>query len=325
MPNQLNSGELIASISADLADNNAGKISAEDVRHNMEDLAFSINKIVASGDSDVEFPFFNPLRVSASDSTSPSAGADHGDAIIESGVFFPNAPTVANRTKRQVEPWLGDESIDHGEISGLADDDHLQYYNRLGVDAARGNALLGNMPTDDKWINTSGIDNVGIQFEQTSPDATEQKINVSGEIHFINDNSVMPDTAKGLARAWCNFDASGVGNVPVIRSWYNIHSVERLDQGKLRITFPSGTFENNNYVAVGFANGTTTAASQEDFSVNTVGCVVREGDDNPNMRTVTYTIKNENGDYVDSHHCDFVAYGYSPLESSGTPPLAIGL
>ena len=43
MPTMKSSGDLINSISADLADNNAGLISAEDVRHNMEDIAFSIN------------------------------------------------------------------------------------------------------------------------------------------------------------------------------------------------------------------------------------------------------------------------------------------
>ena len=51
MATMKSSGDLIASISSDLADNNAGLISAQDVRHNMEDTAFSINRIVASGDT----------------------------------------------------------------------------------------------------------------------------------------------------------------------------------------------------------------------------------------------------------------------------------
>ena len=51
MPTMKNSGDLISSISSELADNNAGLISAYDVRHNMEDIAFSRNKIVASGDT----------------------------------------------------------------------------------------------------------------------------------------------------------------------------------------------------------------------------------------------------------------------------------
>jgi hypothetical protein len=329
MPNQLTSGELIASINLDLADNNAGAISAFDVRHNMEDIAFSINKIVASGDTEVEFPFFNPVKLSIADASSPTAGAGPGDLIAESGLFFPNADDVTKQAKRQTEPWLGDTGIDHDNLQNLGNDTHTQYYNRLGVDAARANALLGNMATDDKWINTSGIDSVGFQFVQTTPDATGQKINVSGEMHFINDNSVLPDTAKGVAKAWCTFDASGVGNAPVVRSYYNIESIQRLGQGKLRITFASGVFASNDYVALGTSNATNASGSQEDFTVNTVGLVLREGNDGPDdgttKRTVTYVIRNENGDYVDSERCDFVAYGYSPGESSGTPPTMIGL
>lgn len=329
MPNQLNSGELITSIQTDLADNNAGLISAFDVRHNMEDIAFSINKIVASGETEVEFPFFNAVKISKADSVSPTAGASNGDLIVESGIFFPNADDVTKRAKRQTEPWLGDTGINHDNLQNLGNDTHLQYYNRLGVAAGRGNALLGNMATDQYWINSSGIPGVGFQFVQTNGGATEQDINVSGHMRFMRDNSIIPNTAKGVAKAWCNFDASGVGNVPVIRSWYNIESIERLDQGKLKITFTSGVFDSNSYVAVGTSNATTASGSQEDFTVNTVGLVLREGNDGPDdgttKRTLTYTIRNENGDYVDSQICDLIVYGYSPAETSGTPPTMIGL
>ena len=227
MPTMKTSGELIASISSDLADNNAGLISAFDVRHNMEDIAFSINRIVASGDTDEEFPFFNVLRVSKSDSAGDPdpivASQTHGDLVVESGIFFPFADTVSLRTKRQTEPWLGAGSIDHGELeqSSLADDDHHQYLHRDGVSlVGRGNAMRGNFAMDQFWFNTSGIENVGLQFVQTSPDAIEQEINVSGQLNFLRDNSFIPNTAKGFAKAWINFDASGtfdgVENLPVV-------------------------------------------------------------------------------------------------------------
>lgn len=329
MPNQLSSGDLIASIQTDLADNNAGLISAFDLRHNMEDIAFSINRVVASGDTEVEFPFFNAVKVSRADSGGDTAGAGNGDLIVESGIFFPNADDAPKQTKRQTEPWLGDTGIDHGSLQNLANDTHLQYYNRLGVDAARANALLGNMATDQQWVNSSGIAGVGFQFVQTNGAATEQDINTSGNIKFMRDNSIIPNTAKGVAKAWCTFDASGVGNVPVVRSWYNIESIERLAQGKLKVTFNSGVFVENSYVALGTANATTASGSQEDFTVNTVGLVMREGnvgpDDGSTKRTLTYVIRNENGDYVDSQICDLVVYGYSPSETSGTPPTMIGL
>lgn len=329
MPNQLNSGELITNIQTDLADNNAGLISAFDVRSNMEDIAYSINKIIASGETEVEFPFFNAVKISKVDSVSPTAGADHGDLIVESGIFFPNAEDATKQAKRQTEPWLGDTGINHDNLQNLSNDTHTQYYNRLGVDAARANGLLGNMATDQNWINTSGIEGVGFQFVQTNGSATEQDINTSGNIKFTRDNSVIPNTAKGLAKAWCSFDASGVGNAPSVRSWYNIESIERLAQGKLKITFTSGVFDSNEYTAIGTSNATNASASQEDFTVNTVGLVLREGnngpDDGSTKRTVTYVIRNENGDYVDSERCDLVVYGYSPAETSGTPPTMIGL
>ena len=49
-----NTGDLLSSINADLADNNAGLISAEDVRHNLADAVESINLIVSSGDFDTK-------------------------------------------------------------------------------------------------------------------------------------------------------------------------------------------------------------------------------------------------------------------------------
>lgn len=328
MPSRLNANDLINRIGSDLADNNAGLISAFDVRRNMEDTVYSINSIVASGDTEVEFPFFNAVKISKADATSPTTGAGNGDLIVESGIFFPNADDTAKRTKRQTEPWLGDSQINHDNLQNLGNDTHLQYYNRLGIDAGRANALLGNMATSNRWINTSGVSNVGFRFSQTNANATQQDILTNGHIRFTGDNSVIPNTAKGVAKAWCNFDASGVGNVPAVRSWYNIESIQRLGQGKIKITFASGVFSSNDYVALGVSNGTNASGSQEDFTVNTVGLVMRQGnngpDDSVNKRTITYVIRNENGDYVDSEICDFVAYGYSPGESVGTPPVMLG-
>jgi len=326
MPNQLNSGEIITSIQADLADNNAGLISAYDIRHNMEDIAFSINKIVASGDTETEFPFFNTVKISDVDAvSSTSTTATNGDLIVESGIFFPNAPV--NSTDRQDRPWLGEERIDHNNLNNLdAGDVHTQYYHRAGKDAPRAgsNALTGNMETSNVWINSSGIDNVGLKFVQTNPDATEQEIYVSGTMRWANtDNSVL-ENAKGVAKAWAYFSASGDGNAPEIYSWHNIDSIARKGEaGKLKITFSSGTFENNNFVAIGTSNGTTSSGNLLDMDVNTVSCVARSGDDGNMLRSVTYVIQDEAGQYVDGKVCSFVAYGYSPNETSGVKPTMI--
>jgi len=48
--------QLITNIQTELADNNAGLISAYDIRHNMEDIVDSINQIVASGDFNATTP-----------------------------------------------------------------------------------------------------------------------------------------------------------------------------------------------------------------------------------------------------------------------------
>jgi hypothetical protein len=311
------SGDLIASISLDMSDNNAGLISAEDVRHNMEDAAFSMNRIIASGDTDVVFPFFNDVRAKHD-----SVVGAKGRFIAESGVLFPNAPS--NPLKLQVEPFLGVAEIDHNALLNLdAGDVHTQYYNISGVDAAS-NVLQGNMPVGPYWINASGYDDVGFKFEPRSSDGKTQNILTSGTFKF-GDNSRIAN-AKGMAKAWLNFDASGVGldNEPVIRSWHNISGISRLAPGKLKITFSSGTFINNNYVAIGTSNAINATGSQEDFDVNTVGLVLREGnDDDTGLRTITYLIQNKGGEYVDSEICDFVAYGYEPTETSGTVPTAV--
>lgn len=310
MPTMKSSGDLIASISADLADNNAGLISAEDVRHNMEDIAFSINRVVASGDTDVKFPFYQNVR--AKKDTVANA---YGQFIPESGILFPNAPV--NSTELQVEPWLGTYKIDHNQLSNLAVGDvHTQYY---ALNGAR--ELTANFKAGNNWVNASGTDNVGFKFVPVDNHPT-QEIYVSGSMRW-GDNSTM-DNAKGAAKAWCNFNASGNldgnNNLPYVRSYHNISGITRLAPGKLKITFTSGTFRNNDYVCFGQANGRITAGSQEDFAINTVGITQRTGNDGTALRSCTFLILNEAGEYVDSEICDFVAYGYEPLESSGVTP-----
>tara|TARA_B100002019_G_scaffold213959_1_gene186570 strand:- start:4844 stop:5872 length:1029 start_codon:yes stop_codon:yes gene_type:complete len=337
MPNQLGSGAIIASIQNDLADNNAGLISAFDVRHNMEDIAFSINRIVASGDTATEFPFFHTVKISAEMATdATSVTATSGDMIVESGIFFPNAPI--NSTKRQNQPWLGPGEIEHGQLKAASliapNDDHTQYYH---IDGRR--ALTGNMSTANNWVNASGADDTGLKFVvDSATDETQQTILVSGytpsarasEAGFSNqggfkfiDNSIIPN-GKGMAKAWIHLNTSGTVSPyidrPQVFASHNISAVERVDAGKFNIIFTSGTFSHNEYVAIGTANGTTTDASREDFEVNTVGIVVREGDDGTALRSCQVAIKDTAGVYQDSEQVDIVFYGWSPDEVSGVYP-----
>ena len=55
--------DLTTRIDDDLANNNAGLISAADVRENMKDVAESITTVVGSGDFDAVTPFLKNVRI----------------------------------------------------------------------------------------------------------------------------------------------------------------------------------------------------------------------------------------------------------------------
>ena len=312
-----NSGELITSINGDLADNNAGLISAEDVRHNMRDIAFSINHIIASGDTDVQFPFFNDVR--AKHHSTPGVG---GRVYVESGIYFPNAPN--NDGVLQREPYPGAGQIPHSDLAGRhTGDQHTQYVPMGGWTTAN-RQMTGNLALGNQWIGASGDYHRGIKFAALDNGNDEVDILVSGD--FVFDDNCKISTGFSVAKAWLNFDASGVGTtVPVVRSYHNVSGVTKTAVGKFTITFNSGVFSNNNYVAIGTSNGTTSKDNMEDMDVNTVACVIREGnDDNDGLRTCTFVIQNDAGEYVDGKLNDFVAYGYDPNGTAGTAPTIVG-
>jgi len=68
MPTIQDSGAILISIGQDLADNNAGLISAQDVRHNMEDTVASIPNIVSLSDTENVYYFRNNVKVSGDSS-----------------------------------------------------------------------------------------------------------------------------------------------------------------------------------------------------------------------------------------------------------------
>lgn len=304
----LSKDQIKANIQSELADNNAGLISAYDVRHNMEDIVDSINQIVASGDFDATTPF------TASNVRAKIRNGQYGAFVAESGVIFPYGG-------RQLEAYPGPNSVQHNNLAGLtAGDPHTQYLPLGGSRIMSNNFGLGN-----SWINSSGnsqitsSDDRGLQFEYVS--ANVENINVGNKSTFVfdTDNSKM-STAKGTAKAWLNFDASGVGGIPEVKSYYNINELQKLDIGKYKIVFTSGTFRNNNYVALGSSNSRSTSNSNEDFQLNTVGIVTRSGDDAATLRSLTFCVLNSAGQYVDAQINDLVVYGLGVGEGSGTPP-----
>lgn len=307
------SGQLLANIASDLADNNAGLISAADVRNNLADTAASINIIVASGDTNTQFPFIYDVRAQVQNPG--TGGATGGSFIVESGLMFPNSPV--NSTSRQVQPFLGVDHLDHNSLANLTvGDPHTQY---LPVNGSR--PMQGNLPmTNGFWIGPSGNNNEGFKFIKKP---TGVDIITSGTQQY-GDGS-RQSSAKGISRAWLNFDASGVGNVPVVRASHNISKLERLAQGKFRITFNSGLFADNNYVVSALSNGTTGSGSQEDFENNQVACVIRTGDDGTALRTCTFVIMNNESTYVDGKINDFVAFGNQPNVTADATPTIVGI
>ena len=325
MPTMKSSGDLIASIGTDMADNNAGLISAEDVRHNMEDIAYSVNKIVASGDTMTEFPFYNNVRARSSDLATTAELSGTGIFIAESGIQFPNANTTV-----QIEPFLGISSLDHGSMAGLGDDDHPHYYNITGVSVAN-NVLQGNVPVGhSNWINASGYDNIGFKFVPVSPSGgravgaqgTDQEIYTSGTLRF-GDGSSLPN-AKGHAKAWVRFDGNNSQTNVDIYTYHNVSGVGKVGAGKYEIHFNSGIFDNPKHIlAVATANGTTASGSLEDMDVNSAVCVLRGPvGGNDHRQLATLAVQDEAGAYVDAKLIDVVFFGLEPGESSGVDTAA---
>lgn len=292
------SAQILANIASDLADNNSGAISAADVRNNMADTVESINAIVASGDTEVAYPFYKNVTIKHIAGTG-------GILRAESGVLFPNAPVNAGSLQR--EPWLGVANINHDQLTGLtAGDTHTQYLNVNGTRAMAGNLRM----THANWIGPSGNNGEGFRFALNATSGVQ--IFTSGTFIF-GDNSIIK-SGRGVAKAWINFDGSGVAGTPVVRSAYNVSQLTDVGAGKYRITFTSGVLRSNDYVAVGSSNARGTANSFEDFDRHTVGMVARSGID-PN-RQLSFVILNEQGQYVDGEVNNIVIFENGPNVSS---------
>lgn len=321
MPTIQDSGAILTSIGQDLADNNAGLISAEDVRHNMEDTVASIPNIVSLSDTENTYYFRNNVLVSG-DAGSIDGGAADKRFITEGGIQFPNTPVnyhPALTDNIQIEPYPGSGKLDHNLLTnrdGDSNDCHPQYLLETAGPSGgmRSNLRMRQNGVDPHWIGPSGLDDEGFQFTY---DGAVPVINSRARIVFA-DGSTAQDvngsgTAKGVAKAWCNFDASGTpAALPVIRSSYNIDSLQRVSKGVIKITFASGVFADNNYVAIGNSNANTGSGNYNAFDINTVGLLVREGDDATSLRSIHYVIRSDDNDLVDAEINDFVAFGLGP-------------
>lgn len=283
------SGEIYTNIQTDLADNNAGAISAADIRNNMSDIVESMNHIVASGNFNTITPFANDVKLQLNNGVG-------GKLIVGSGIEFLN-----NGGGTQLVPYPGPGGISHNDLTGLTSQNpHTQYMNVNGL-----NKAVSNIPMGSAWINSSGTltgapntNNRGFKFEHTDD---EEIIHVgsTSTVKFDVDNS-STTSGKGFAQAWLRFIGSGT---MAVMSSYNVSGVARGNDGQFTVYFNAGTFSDTNYVAVGNSNAIAGSGSAEDFDVNTVGMVYRDPD------FLTFYVKNDAGEYVNAAVNDLVVFG----------------
>lgn len=299
--------EIVTNITNDLADNNAGLISAADIRNNMLDVVDSINQIVASGNFDGDTPFVgNNVRIKINTDGATDA---YGSLIVESGVTF-----GANGERGfQLEAYPGPGQINHNDLAGKsAGNPHTQYLHVDGYNKATENVPLGNV-----WINSSGnladgpltTDDRGLSFEYTEYSVSGEIVHVgSGStVKFDLDNS-WTKSGKALAQAWVRFEGTS-GNV-FVNSSYNVDSIVHTDNGHYKIFFTPNTFDNASYLAIGMSNSIAGSGSAEDFDVNTVGIVERDKD------YLMFLVKSDDNEYVNAAINDLVVFG----NSSGVIP-----
>lgn len=299
---------LLSYISGVLPDNNAGMISAADVRNSIVDTVESIEAIVASGNFNSQTPFLNDVRLIMSNSNG-------GTLYVGSGIEFPGGA-------RQYVPYPGPGSIQHNSLTGLdAGDPHQQYLVSSGT-----RAMTGSLGMRNNWVNSSGSADPtstgrGLQFVYGSPTTETVNVGSGTNIKFLKDNSYM-NSARGVAKAWINFKASGVDGFPLVRDSFGVSGINKDATGKFTITFNSGVFADNNYVAVGSSNARGTSTNGTDFQTNTVGLSFRSGNDATSLRKLTFYVQDDGGQYVDADLNDLVVFGTEP-GGSGSPPVTV--
>ena len=295
--------DIKTNINNELADNNAGNISAYDVRHNMEDIVDSLIPIVSSGNFNTS-PFKgNNVRIGKKDDL-------YGELIVESGIRFDNG--TGTESDIQIVPFLGEAGINHNNLGNLTvGDPHTQYVNVNGIRAMERNLGLG-----DAWINSSGAtdglattyDNRGFQFEYVDSNNEVAHVGSKTTIKTDVDGSEMTSAVQ-VAQAYIRF--IGSGTMAVVDS-HNVSQLERYDDpGKFKVYFKAGLFDNGNYVCIANSNATSDNASPEDFDVNTAAVIERTAE------YVTFVVRNDAGQYVNAAVNDLVVYGRASGVTAG--------
>ena len=291
-------------INTRIANNNAGDISAEDVRLPMLDIVGNITYIVSTELTASEY-FQNNIQVG-----DVSQGSSCALLHLASGVTFEGHSTP------QTQPFLGVSNIQHNDLGGRGlDNCHSQYFLLTGA-----NNVVTQSFRNDGWISSSGVNSRGIQFTHDSDGDEFLNVASNTTVKFASDNSTL-DSSKGVARAWINFAASGVSEPVQVKAAYNVNSIERLSssEGKFKIKFKPGTLNDTNFVAIGSSNSSSDDGNPEDFNQNTVAIVDRGGlGTNASNHFVSFVVQNTSDNYVDAKVNDLVIYGAASGVTVGT-------
>lgn len=300
-------GTLHTEIGENLANNNSGDITAEDVRESIRDVLDSIPYIVAHANFNTTNAFQGNVRAEL-------VGGAEGLFIAESGVQFPSlgAGDAANNFNIQTVPYPGNENVDHNLLANLANgDEHTQYLNVNGQREMAGNLGLGSY-----WVNSEGNDgnntssNKGLRFQPDPDDGTVEVVHVGSQssVTFDADGSEV-DSAKGIAKAWVNF--SSTGGVITYRASYNIQSITYISPGQYTVQFKNPIPVP--YVAIGMSNARSNIGNEPydktNFDLNSVGVVDR------NENYVSFCVINSTSGqanaFVDAEINDLVIFGLS--------------
>jgi len=304
-------GTLLYDISNQLPDNNAGQISAKDVRETMFNLCESIPYVIASGDWDVaNKEFISDIRLRRSTVDSITSG---GTLLVQSGIVFEDNGNP-DGTALQTRPYLGPTGISHSELkdlTGTSNDHHTQYLLGAGTRSMSGDLGMGS--NFIKFNNESTADiGHGINFEYV--DANEEVLHIGSKTHieFDTDTSTIT-TGRSTAQAWVNFNSvSGVAEADTldVRSSYNISSVRRVTEGgvpqagKFRIYFTPNTFDSAaDICAVGTSNAKSSNASGGEIDSNSAICVERTAE------YVTFYVMDDTNAFRDAEVNDIMIFG----------------
>ena len=293
-----------------LPDNNSGRISAADIRVNLEDIVDSILENVSSGDfSTAGDPFQENLRL--------QKNLDPTDDTVRGGVLIVDSGIQFGSSDLQTVPYPGPDSIDHSQLTNLSvGNPHPQYVQASG-DVMTGALGMGGYiqfgGSESDKITANRISSrgplesepLGIYFDRINASTEHVHLGSGSNIEFDRDHSVMT-SAIGQAHAFIRFSSSSVDGVAV-QSSMGIDTIKRTSAGKYEIRFHANkTFyplDSGNYVVVAHCNGTSDNTSASDMDLVNAAAVVRSGD------VFTLAVQNDGSQYVDAKVNDVVVYG----------------